>query len=220
MFYIYRATNLKNNKIYIGVTGRRLVDRIKFHYLYAENRAKSTCKFAEALKEYPYHDWNWEIIDQAHDSSKAYQLEVYYIDKHNSYIEGYNSTIGGIGSHGRILSEETRKRISESNTGKEVSEETRKKLSEACKGRVLSEDDKKSKSIAARNRPCMSISGHKGIQAIKKNGEIVGWKAEFCVNRKNIVRLGRFNTLEEAIARRELAVKEFEETGTVLKPIP
>lgn len=53
---------------------------------------------------------------------------------------GYNLNTGG---KNKRHSEETKKKISESNKGKKVSEETRKKLSESHKGHKVSEETKK-----------------------------------------------------------------------------
>jgi len=48
------------------------------------------------------------------------ELEIFYIAYHNTFNEGYNSTEGGEGSLGRIVSEETKAKISKSNKGKRV----------------------------------------------------------------------------------------------------
>jgi hypothetical protein len=55
-----------------------------------------------------------------------------------------NLTNGGDGTPGRVCSEETKKKISESNKGKKISEETKKKISESNKGKKLSDEHKKS----------------------------------------------------------------------------
>lgn len=58
----------------------------------------------------------------------------------------------GESNHNRIISDETKKKISQSHKGKHPSEETRKKLSKSHKGRKLSDEDKKKKSLAAIGR--------------------------------------------------------------------
>ena len=59
-----------------------------------------------------------------------------------------NKTDGGDGVSGYVCSEETKRKISESNKGKTASEETRRKISEAHKGRTHSEETRKKMSEA------------------------------------------------------------------------
>ena len=53
---------------------------------------------------------------------------------------------------GRTFSEEHRRKLSEANKGKHLNEETRKKLSEANKGRTFSEEWRRKLSEAAKRR--------------------------------------------------------------------
>jgi hypothetical protein len=53
-----------------------------------------------------------------------------------------NMTNGGEGCSGRFFSEETKRKISESNKGKVFTEEHKKKLSDSKKGKVLTEKHK------------------------------------------------------------------------------
>lgn len=71
------------------------------------------------------------------------ELEIYYIEKYDSYNNGYNMTLGGSGSKGCFQTEESRKKISNkakgrkgSMTGKHLTEEQRKKISDFAKTRV------------------------------------------------------------------------------------
>ena len=51
-----------------------------------------------------------------------------------------NMTDGGEGCAGRLLSEETKKKLSDSHMGKKFTEEHKRKLSEAAKNRVMSDE--------------------------------------------------------------------------------
>jgi hypothetical protein len=51
-----------------------------------------------------------------------------------------NMTDGGEGCAGRVLSEETKKKLSDSHKGKKFTEEHKKKLSEVKKGRIIAEE--------------------------------------------------------------------------------
>lgn len=100
MYYIYKATNKINNKIYIGKTNN-LERRIKEH----QNKKNQTnCLFYRAIKKYGIKNFDWKIIDIIEDN-KANEREKYWINYYNSYYKnknsnGYNMTIGGDGGNG------------------------------------------------------------------------------------------------------------------------
>jgi hypothetical protein len=66
-----------------------------------------------------------------------------------------NMTDGGEGCAGRVLSEETKKKLSDSHKGKKFTEEHKRKLSEAAKKRKASEEtrEKMSKVFMGENNP-------------------------------------------------------------------
>jgi hypothetical protein len=63
-------------------------------------------------------------------------MEKYFIQEYNSFHNGYNSTLGGDGTFGLVLSQETRKRISEGNKiSKPHTPEHNKKIGDALRGK-------------------------------------------------------------------------------------
>lgn len=88
---IYKATNVKNGKCYIGQTIRSLNARISSHYNECKRR---TNKFANALKKYNKEDWEWKIVCNA-PPQHLNILERLYIYLFDTYDNGYNSTLGG-----------------------------------------------------------------------------------------------------------------------------
>lgn len=206
MFIVYSALNTKNNKYYIGITNRSLQERIYHHYYYSVNKYKGhTSHFSNALRIYSRNDWVWKIIDSCNTKEEAYLLEKKYINEYNSYSDGYNSTAGGEGSHGRKTSEETKKKISKKALGRLVNEETRKKLSIACKGRKLTDEDKAKKSEAARKRIYSNTkSGHTGVYMCGNK-----WSAVYSINRKESIIIGSYATVEEAVADRKLFIEMY-----------
>ena len=73
---------------------------------------------------------------------------------------------------GKLISEETRKKLSEANKGKQLSEETRKKLSEAQKGKHHSAESKKKISDAQKGKPKSEETKKKMSDA--KKGKYIG----------------------------------------------
>lgn len=141
--YIYLTTNLINNKIYVG---QRKSDKfIKAYY-------GSGVYFKKALKKYGKENFKVELITWSNNKEQSNMFEIFWIktfDATNPEI-GYNLCNGGRGTSGYKLSDETKNKLSEINSGDKHpkygthhSEETRKKISESNKGQKLSEEQKK-----------------------------------------------------------------------------
>lgn len=93
-FYIYKVTNILNNKIYIGKTNDFKKRKLE-HTRYDIN---DNSYFHKALKKYGLESFKWEIIDKSNSLKNINNLEKYYIKKFNSYKPiGYNMTKGGDG---------------------------------------------------------------------------------------------------------------------------
>lgn len=151
---IYIATNKINGKSYIGQTTRSISRRRSQHY---KDAKRGNNYFHNALNKYKKEDFKWNVLYKDIPIEKLNVAEVCAIYIHNTYYEGYNSTTGG--ENGKIISEETKKKISKANSGKKSgknnamfgkkhSKETRKKISESNLGRKVSEETKKKLSIA------------------------------------------------------------------------
>lgn len=131
---VYKATNLINGKIYIGLTAQTLLKRRKAH----ENLAgKSTAYFHRALAKYGFESFRWEQVEACATKEMLFEREIFWINHFGSMAPaGYNSAEGGKG--GAYL-ETHKQRISEAMSGRKLSAETRQKLSAAHKGKKLTE---------------------------------------------------------------------------------
>ena len=146
---IYKATNIKNNKIYIGATIRTLNERKSQHISCALRNADNNNRyFYNAIRKNGPENFIWEIIDSAEDYETLMEKEKYWIKYYNSFGKnGYNSCEGGNNTIGYRHSKETLqklreiaknrevKRGSESPFfGKKMPEETKQKLREKLSG--------------------------------------------------------------------------------------
>ena len=93
MGVIYKATNMLNKKSYIGQTRRSLEIRKKEHEL-DSNLNKSNSAFHFALKKYGFDNFSWEILEEC-DDDQLNAKEIFWIDYYDTYISGYNMTVGG-----------------------------------------------------------------------------------------------------------------------------
>lgn len=114
---IYKITNNQNNKVYIGQTTRTLKERIHNY----KNEVKwhpNSRPIIRAMVKYGFDCFKFEILkDNIQSKEELDILERYYIKKYQSLVseQGYNVELGGnsVGKH----SEETKKKISQSQLG-------------------------------------------------------------------------------------------------------
>lgn len=134
---VYKILNPINGKIYIGQTIQRLKERKKDHRG-LQDRLKHLVLY-RALRKYGFDSFEWEIIHYAKDKSELDKMEEYYINHYKTMNpeHGYNLTYGG---EGGLHPPEIRKRISDSLRGRVFSEKTRNKLSNSLKGKYTGED--------------------------------------------------------------------------------
>ena len=89
--YIYKITNIQNNKVYIGQTIRPIKDRFHRHVNDAMNNILDT-HFARAIRKYGKDSFIIEQIDEAQTQEELNKKEQYWIQFYNSVQDGYNET--------------------------------------------------------------------------------------------------------------------------------
>ena len=95
---IYKVTNKVNGKIYIGKTIQSLHDRWSRHVNDAMTNRLDT-HFARAIRKYGQENFIAEVIDTADSKEELSEKEKYWIERYQSYSNGYNETIGGDGGN-------------------------------------------------------------------------------------------------------------------------
>lgn len=96
IYSIYKATNLINNKVYIGFSKKGL-NRAKGHI----HGRKTNNFFHNAIRKYGVKNFSWEIIYQSKELNHTLNtMESYFIREYNSFVDfknsnGYNLTTGG-----------------------------------------------------------------------------------------------------------------------------
>lgn len=89
--WIYKITNIQNNKVYIGQTIRPIEQRFHRHLNDAINNILDT-HFARAIRKYGKDNFIVEEIDITQTQDELNQKEQYWIKFYNSVKEGYNET--------------------------------------------------------------------------------------------------------------------------------
>ena len=89
---IYRIYNTINNMSYIGQTTVNVEDRFKQHI--SDSKRGSHNRLHLAMSKYGVDMFRVELLEEC-PIKDLNEKEIFYIEKFNSYMEGYNSTIGG-----------------------------------------------------------------------------------------------------------------------------
>lgn len=99
MGYIYKITNLVNNKIYIGQT--RFDTKVRLHqHFYEAKKGNLQFPLYRAIRKYGEDNFQLDIIEEVEDNILN-ERERYWIKYYDSYIKnnkGYNCTYGGEGN--------------------------------------------------------------------------------------------------------------------------
>lgn len=131
-YLVYKYTCIISNKSYIGQT-RDLTKRAAAH-----RKSGSGCvAFRNAIQKYGWNNFKLEVLADCLTVEQANELEQKYIIEHCTMAPtGYNLTSGGLN---RIVSEETRQKISSSNKGKlrPKTKEHRNKIAQTLSGRKI-----------------------------------------------------------------------------------
>ena len=123
---IYCVTNLVNGKQYVGQTTLTIEDRWDLH-LKSALQYFSMGALHCAIRKYGVEAFAIEQIDVAVSQDELNEKEIHHVARLGTYGGGYNLRPGG----GRWrLSEESRRKMSESHLGCSMPEATRKKICE------------------------------------------------------------------------------------------
>lgn len=113
MFEIYMIT-FENNKSYIGYTKKGVMNRIHKHKTNAEYGINT--HLYKAIRKYGMKNIKIKILDRCSSKKEAIDKEKFYIDKYDTYHNGYNLTIGGDGGWCVKNIEEWKRKLSIINT--------------------------------------------------------------------------------------------------------
>ena len=176
--YTVYVHTFPNGKKYVGLTVQSVEKRWRNNGL-GYKKDKQPQMFNAILK-YGWDNVTHDIVAENLSAEQAGAMESDLIKSLQSHVSenGYNSEWGGFRPHRteevseenkkkrsetmtrlwaeghrpRVISDETRRKMSEAQYGKTHSEETRKKISELKKGRKASEETKKKMSESQKRR--------------------------------------------------------------------
>ena len=160
--YIYKTTNLINNKIYIG---KHMSEKVSKTYKGSGKILK------QAFKKYGKENFSCEVIATASTEDELNNLEAYWIEWYNSRDPeiGYNIVAGGLGTSGYKHTEEAKQKMSKAKTGRKLTEEWKKHVGEASRGRFVAEETREKLRRASLGRKMSEEARQKMRDAHKRN---------------------------------------------------
>lgn len=148
MIGIYKIVNNINGKVYIGQS-QNIEKRWIDHKSFSKREVEVLYR---AMRKYGIENFSLEVVEEC-SIEELSDKERFYIGHYNSYIHaensnGYNMTLGGEGTRGVKIKEETREKMRQRmlggknhNYGKPLSEEVKQKISKTVKGRYKGENN-------------------------------------------------------------------------------
>ena len=153
---IYMIRCKPNGKVYVGQS-TNIEKRWKNHKWNLNGNYHHCKELQKDWNIYGEDNFEFKVVQKCKEENLD-ELEIIHIEQFEAFEKGYNYTKGGSGSLGKVFSEETRKKMSESlkgrespwagkhlsneqkeklriyRTGTSQTEETKKKISNATKG--------------------------------------------------------------------------------------
>lgn len=150
---IYKITNLKNGKAYIGQTIHSLEKRFKEHC----KKDRCTAMYS-AIQKYGVENFTVEVIENVSESSLLNEREIHWISYFNTMSpNGYNLTSGGM--NGRISADSTKEKLASYVRGKtgcnhpsfghKKSKEWKEKQSLLMRNRLISSETRAKMSLGS-----------------------------------------------------------------------
>lgn len=146
MIGIYKITS-PSGKIYIGQT----TNYPKRHNAYKNHKCKRQPKLFASIEKYGFINHTIEIIKECKVEDLNY-YERYYQEYYESVLNGLNLRYTATTDKSGFMSEESKKKMSDSGKGKIITEEWRKNLGLVWLGRNHTEETKKKMSDAAKGK--------------------------------------------------------------------
>lgn len=127
--YIYRITNILNNKMYIGYTHRNISKRWYEHIRDSLTRPERSY-LHRAMHKHGSENFNLEVLYCSKDLKYTLNvMEPYFIGLYDTFNMGYNLTLGSEGSIGIKLTEKHKAILKKINTGKKLTQAAKNAIS-------------------------------------------------------------------------------------------
>ena len=182
-YIVYMHKLKKDNRVYIGITSQNPKKRWQNGLGYIHS-----CYFYNAIIKYGWNNFEHIILFKDLSKEDAEKKEIELIAKYKSNIKGYGFNINE-GGFSPIITEEQKKKISDTEKGKIVSKETGLKISKAKKEyfKKYGLTKEQLKSYKRRIKPIICVETNNiyyGQKDLKENGYNVANVVLVCNNKR------------------------------------
>lgn len=231
---VYRITNIINNKVYIG-SSVNLYKRIYEHFRELKINKHSNKILQNSFNKYGIENFMVDILESSINShEEMLDLETHQIQKHNSHIRefGFNILPTAKGTCGYIISDERRRKISESNKGKIahnkntkmcddqkllLKEVKRKKYGKAVD--VFSKTGEFLETLYSVSEVCEKYNVYKKVVCASCKGKISGTRNHIFKYHDNTIELERVYKLKGSGSDRKIFII-YDIDGNIVKKLP
>ena len=163
---IYIITNKLNNKKYVG----QAIDINQRWMRHRSDYKRLTSKYLyRAMNKYGIDNFLFEVLESEIPIESIHEREIFWIEQLGTKAPlGYNMTDGGEGSINRIVSAETREKISNSKKGSKCSDESKKNFSKRNKLRYENIDARVKMSVSHKNNDKLIKKATETIQKVNQ----------------------------------------------------
>lgn len=112
IYSIYKCVNKINGKVYIGFDSNWPNRKIT-HLRKASSKKSTHFRLHNSIIKYGRDNFEWCVIYQSKDRDHTLKImEPFFISEYDSFKNGYNQTLGGEGSFGKLQSQKTKEKQS------------------------------------------------------------------------------------------------------------
>lgn len=167
---LYRHTS-PSGKVYIGITSKS-----NPNWRWQNGKGYVTCiYFYNAILKYGWNNIRHEILFRDLNESTAKRLEIELIRHYKDLGISYNITDGGEGRKSP-LSEEHKRKLSDSHKGKNLSKEWKNKIGKAHKGKVVPQKTKDKMSAIMKSKHIKLSEERKRLISKANKGKVISDK--------------------------------------------
>lgn len=219
-FCVYGVLHVSSGKWYVGLTSD-ISKRWYAHQYHAKRTPERQARFYNALNKYGIEAFELHTLEDGLTSEQAQLAEIKWIGAKDSFVNGYNMTVGG--EYYQIC-DEIKAKISAKNTGRKMPREAVERIRQKLMGKPLSEEHKEKLRIKSTGKKHTAESKNKirlaNAMLLKKHSKTgfpgitnagSSFKASGYTPGKQVY-LGLYKTVEEALAAQE----RYHQTGEVM----
>ena len=174
---LYKHTS-PSGKVYIGITSKR-----NPNWRWNNGRGYTACiYFYNAIIKYGWNNIKHEVLFTNLDEDTAKRLEIELIRHYKGLGISYNITDGGEGRKSP-LSEEHKRKLSDSHKGKNLSKEWKSKIGKAHKGKVVPQKTKDKMAAIMKSKHIKLSEERKRIISKANKGKVISDKHRKIVSR-------------------------------------